>query len=130
MGDGFALQIVSIDFRRFGSRGFEGGWIDGFHFSQKAVTAARHGLDVTRLFGRFPQRVAQPPNGIVDRRVEFDYGLVRPELIANLRSPYQFAGVLQQEEQYPDWLFAQPEPDTLLAQFPRAHVELERSKAE
>ncbi len=65
VGDGLALEIVSVDFRA-GSCGSEaegagGGRLDRFHFPQKAVTAARHRLDVTRLFGRFSQRVAQPP---------------------------------------------------------------------
>ena len=134
VGDGLALQIVKVDFRaggskRFGSRGCGGGRLDPFHFSQKAVTAARHRLDVTRLFGRFSQRVAQPSNGVVDRRVEFDHGLVRPELIANVRPQYHFAGMIQQEEQNPHWLFAQLEPDTVLAQLSRTHVELERSEA-
>ena len=38
--------------------------------------------------------------------------------------------MLQQEEQNPDRLFAQLEPDPLLAQFPRANLELERPEAE
>jgi hypothetical protein len=133
--DGLAFQIVGVAYRaasrrRVRSRGFGGRRLDRFDFPQKAATAARHRLDVTRLLGRFRQRVAQPSNGIVDRRVEFDHGLVRPKLIANLVSQHQLARVRQQEEQNPHRLFAQLEPDTVLAQFSRAHVELERSEAE
>jgi hypothetical protein len=51
------------------------------------------------------------------------------KLIANLRSHYEFAGMLQQEEQNPDWLFAQREPDAVLPEFSRANVELEQSEA-
>ena len=101
MGDGLALEIVGVDFgaagsRRLGSWGFGVGRLHHFDFPQKAVTAARHRLDITRSFGRFSQRVAQPSNGVVDRRVELDHRFIWPKLIANLRSHYEFAGMLQQ----------------------------------
>jgi hypothetical protein len=134
VGDGLALEIVGVDFgaagsRRLGSWGFGVGRLHHFDFPQKAVTAARHRLDITRSFGRFSQRVAQPSNGVVDRRVELDHRFILAKAYRESPFALRVRRDAPAEEQNPDRLLAQLDPNTVLPEFSRANVELEQSEA-
>jgi hypothetical protein len=67
------------------------------HWSDEAVTAARHGFDESGVLGGVADGCAQLPNGRIQRVVKFDKRLVRPKLLTDLFAGDNFAGSLQQE---------------------------------
>lgn len=133
MSDGLAGEISVV--HNFGivrlglRRRFERRPADHLNLTQEAVTPARHGFDVTRLIGRFPQHVAQLLDGGVDAVIEFHDGVVRPEPEADLVAKDHLAGMLQQHEEDLERLFPQAEPDAEFAQLARSGVDFERPEA-
>jgi hypothetical protein len=61
--------------------------------------------------------------------VEFNHSFVGPQPEANLCPGYELTRLFQQKEQDAEWLFRETSPDTVLAQFAGAHVQLEGSEA-
>ncbi len=133
MGDGLACEFPVV--HNFGIDGF--GLQRCFHhqpadqldLTQKAVPPPCHGFDITRIVGRFPERVAQLLNGGVDAVIELHDGVVRPKAEANLLAQHHLAGMLQQHTKDAAGLFPQAEPDAVFAQLTRSNVEFEWPEA-
>jgi len=84
---------------------------------------------LTRFLRRILQHIAESLNGSIDTFVEFDDGVIRPELLANFFAEHYFTGMLQQHHQYLYGLLAQPDANAVLSQFAGADFELEGAKA-
>ena len=67
-------------------------------------------------------------DGLVQAAIEIDKCVGRPELFLEFVARYYFAGVCQQQQENLEWLFPEPDPQTLPAQFARVPVDFEYAK--
>jgi hypothetical protein len=93
--------------------------------TEKTITALRNRFDVTRGFGFVAQGFAQALHRIVDTLIEFDKGIGRPKALLKFLSGDELAGFFQKNQQHRKRLILKLNADAMLAQLPRAGVELE-----
>jgi hypothetical protein len=77
----------------------------------------------------FAQGISEFLDGGVDAVVEFDDGIIRPQVQADFLAQHYLTAMLQQHGQDSERLFLQSDPPPMLAQLASANVEFERSEA-
>src|ERR1700675_3131865 len=71
-----------------------------FNGRNKAISTLREGLYETRFLGAVPQNFTQAVNGFVQTAIEVDEGVVAPQSLGEFFPGYNFAGTLQQQDEY------------------------------
>jgi hypothetical protein len=129
-GSLFLLPICQLVCGDGGAWFGRGGWgIGDLSLPDEAVALPGDGLDISRAIGRVPQSAPQSPYRGVDTKIEFDYGLVRPEALANLLARNNFARGFEQHLEDLEGLLLEPNSATLFAQFAFSEVQLEWAEA-
>jgi hypothetical protein len=82
----------------------------------KPITAARQGLNETRILGAIAKRFPQLTNGAADGVIEIDVGVFRPEFSPNLFAIHNISSTMEQQGKNLKWLLLDSDPDTMLAQ--------------
>jgi hypothetical protein len=98
--------------------------------ADEAVASARKRLYVAGFVRRFTQRVPQPLHGRVDAVVELDYGVVGPELVADLLAQNYLAGAFKEHPEDLKGLVLKPDADTVFAQLSRTDIQLKWAESD
>jgi len=96
----------------------------GIDARDKAVTAARNGLDKARSISRVAQSFPQPLRGIVQTLFEVNKRIRGPDPLLQFLACDDLTGMLQQHLQEEEWLFLKFDLDTLSSQLSGTLVNL------
>jgi hypothetical protein len=119
----FRNGVLSLDdIGKFGLRCFD--------LTDEAVSAPRQSFDVLGIVGGIAEGFTQLVNGSVQAMTEIDESILRPEQVAQLVARDQFSGTRDEHLQHPERLTGEFETDSVLPEFLRPEICLERAEAE
>jgi hypothetical protein len=98
------------------------------HWSQKPVSMARDGFDVSRTLRRISEREAQLGHRFVEAAIKINEGMSGPEVLPQLFSRHHFTGMFQKEAENLEGLFLQLDSNAALAKLSRPDIQLENTE--
>src|SRR6266702_2465916 len=96
----------------------------------RAETYSRQGLDIVGRFRGVAKRLPQSLDCIVNTVIEVYEGVGRPNILPQFLAGDDFARALQENLQNLEWLFLQPDLDSLPAQFSGIFIQLKSPEAD